>query len=200
MELSLRPGRPGMSFPEFDLSVLGGADPTSLGLIDGLLQHLYPSWSTPPLNFRDAVVIAIAFAPETEFDLWDAIGEQSGHRPQDNAWLDQIVLGAFRYYQGRLRDDLTLRVPVGHERAVLEDLALTVQTAGDDLETLTAAVYDCGKRHYAQAELRQFFQLVYECLLGQADGPRLPNYVLMIGRERFLALVSRALTQTATAA
>jgi len=42
----------------------------------------------------------------------------------------------------------------------------------------------------SQKILRNFFAMVYSVLLGQSDGPRLPNFIEMMSVEKFVSLVS----------
>ena len=50
-----------------------------------------------------------------------------------------------------------------------------------------------GKRH-AFADLRAWFQALYEILLGQATGPRMGSFIALYGLEETRALIDRALS------
>jgi lysyl-tRNA synthetase class I len=67
----------------------------------------------------------------------------------------------------------------------IEQAEARLATLGTVEEHMTAEVYECGKRHFAQNELRSFFALVYGFFLGQADGPRLPVFICQYGPRRF---------------
>ena len=68
----------------------------------------------------------------------------------------------------------------------------TVDAAGADAEALQNQVYEVGKRH-AFADLRAFFQALYEILLGQSQGPRFGGFVALYGVKETGALIKRAL-------
>ena len=49
-----------------------------------------------------------------------------------------------------------------------------------------------GKRH-AFADLRAWFQALYEILLGQATGPRMGSFVALYGIPETIGLIDKAL-------
>ncbi len=53
-------------------------------------------------------------------------------------------------------------------------------------------VYEVGKRH-AFAELKAWFQPLYEVLLGQAQGPRMGSFIALYGIAETIALIDKAL-------
>ena len=50
-----------------------------------------------------------------------------------------------------------------------------------------------GKRHFAKAELRQWFKALYEVLLGSEQGPRMGAFIKLYGRDNVVRLIERAL-------
>ncbi len=153
------------------------------------LQFLMPSSGPSPLNYREVLSLAIALAPRTEWDIWDVIRLQSNLSPQDNQMLDYIVNGVFNYYRDVRSKELVFYSPSPQEKEVYLDLIATVRrvasSGGDLLEQMTAEVYECGKRHFEIKELRRFFAIVYGFMLGQEDGPRLPNFIVLYGADKF---------------
>ena len=59
-----------------------------------------------------------------------------------------------------------------------------------DLETYC---YDIGKKHYGTEKLRDFFAMFYNVLLGQENGPRLPNFIMIYGIEKTREMIQRVL-------
>ncbi len=66
----------------------------------------------------------------------------------------------------------------GGERKVLE-------------EALTTAIYNVGKDHYGKDRLREFFGMVYEVVMGQKSGPRLPIFVMIYGLDNMVAILDQ---------
>ena len=90
---------------------------------------------------------------------------------------------------------LKFRLPAGKEREALQDLADTLAKLPEDstAEFIQNEVYEAGKRHFAQAELRQWFKALYEVLLGSEQGPRMGAFIKLYGRDNVVKLIERAL-------
>lgn len=159
---------------------------------------MYPSFETPRVSYNDLITLAVSSAPRTEWDFWDIVIDRTGYMPQDNYYIDSMVGGVFAYYKDNVLPTLFYRPATEQERAMLLDLNATLQAVLDKnpedfIGVLTYDVYDCGKRHYAQNELRNFFKAVYEICLGRSEGPRLPNFIALYGVTRWMALVNERL-------
>jgi lysyl-tRNA synthetase class 1 len=63
----------------------------------------------------------------------------------------------------------------------------------ESAEFIQNEVYEVGKRHFAQAELRQWFKTLYEVLLGSEQGPRMGAFIKLYGRDNVVQLIERAL-------
>ena len=105
--------------------------------------------------------------------------------------LLSIICAAINYYNDVIQPTKTLRSPTEAERVILDDLAETILNLdeGLDAEKIQYHIYECGKRHVPQKELKKFFQMIYEVLLGAPQGPRLGTMILIIGRETFIQLL-----------
>jgi lysyl-tRNA synthetase class 1 len=90
----------------------------------------------------------------------------------------------------------TYRAPTDAERAAMVDLAARLETtpAGTSAEDLQSLVFEIGKAH-GFAELRTWFQALYEVLLGQSQGPRMGSFVALYGIPETVALVRGALAR-----
>ena len=77
----------------------------------------------------------------------------------------------------------------------MQDLADTLAKLPEDstAEFIQNEVYEAGKRHFAQAELRQWFKTLYEVLLGSEQGPRMGAFIKLYGRDNVVKLIERAL-------
>jgi len=87
------------------------------------------------------------------------------------------------------------RLPSDKERAALADLAQVLRKIpeSESAEFIQNEVYETGKRHFAQAELRQWFKTLYELLLGAEQGPRMGAFIKLYGRDNVVRLIERAL-------
>ena len=66
---------------------------------------------------------------------------------------------------------------------------LSPNAAVDDVQT---QVYEVGKRHPFES-LREWFQALYEILLGQQQGPRMGSFIALYGIDETTELIRRAL-------
>jgi lysyl-tRNA synthetase class 1 len=118
-----------------------------------------------------------------------------GATPENAPYLDRLLAGAVAYYQDFVKAAKKFRLPAAAERAALRDLADTLSALPEDstAEFIQNEVYEAGKRHFAQAELRQWFKTLYEVLLGSEQGPRMGAFIKLYGRDNVVRLIERAL-------
>ena len=118
-----------------------------------------------------------------------------GATPESAPYLDKLLQGAVAYYQDFVKSSKKFRLPDDKERAALADLADTLRRIpdGETAETIQNEVYETGKRHFAKEELRQWFQTLYEVLLGSSQGPRMGAFIKLYGRDNVVKLIDRAL-------
>ena len=81
----------------------------------------------------------------------------------------------------------------GARRAAGSRRHLAQAAREESAEFIQNEVYEAGKRHFAQAELRQWFKTLYEVLLGSEQGPRMGAFIKLYGRDNVVRLIERAL-------
>jgi lysyl-tRNA synthetase class 1 len=118
-----------------------------------------------------------------------------GATPENAPYLDRLLAGAVAYYQDFVKAAKKFRLPSAKEREALRDLADTLRALPEDstAEFIQNEVYETGKRHFAQSELRQWFKTQYEVLLGSEQGPRMGAFIKLYGRDNVVRLIERAL-------
>ncbi len=124
--------------------------------------------------------------------LWGFINNYyKNANPDNDKALDALVGYAMRYYEDFVKPKKQFKKPSDVEKQWLLDLASNLQSSNAATpEELQTIVYECGKK--TTLELRDWFQLLYQTLLGQAEGPRLGSFIALFGREKFLALIDKA--------
>ncbi len=78
------------------------------------------------------------------------------------------------------------------EKEAIRDL-VTIIRAERDENTLQNAIFTTAKKHSIQ--VREFFKILYEILIGTGEGPRLGPYIVAMGQENVAEALSRALSQ-----
>ena len=155
-----------------------------------------PSNSSAGVNFGMLLNLAGVAHTENKDVLWQYLRRYvPGATPENAPYLDRLLTGAVAYYQDFVKASKKFRLPAGKEREALLDLADTLRKLPEDstAEFIQNEVYEAGKRHFAQAELRQWFKTLYEVLLGSEQGPRMGAFIKLYGRDNVVKLIDRAL-------
>ena len=103
-------------------------------------------------------------------------------------WLEKHASDEFRYRLHATRVELSLsdqeQTAMGHLRHLVDSVDLET-IAPKELNDLIwkQVIHDSG------IEPKQAFRIVYRQLIGRDQGPRLPNFLKEIGRERLLELI-----------
>ena len=149
-----------------------------------------------PISFSLLLnVVSAANAADKEV-LWGFLARYvPGATPQTQPLLDTLAGYALNYYEDFVRPQKRFRLPVGAEREAMDDLAkrlraLPADTIDGDL--VQHEVFEAGKAAGIEP-LRDWFGALYECLLGQPQGPRFGSFAAIFGLERTAALIDRAL-------
>lgn len=97
------------------------------------------------------------------------------------------------YYNDFVKPNLVYKVLSVEEKELLTKLLeqisiLPENTSGSDLQSV---VYAIGKE--SGMELREWFKLLYESLLGQTEGPRMGNFFALYGLKNSIELINKAI-------
>lgn len=128
--------------------------------------------------------------------------------------LKKLIAGALNYYEMEVLPHKVYRAPTDDERvalislhgslrllqkeheAVVEHMIANGEVTDEDrpamLEVaITSLVYEVGKEHFGveKDSLRNYFKCVYEVVMGQTSGPRLPVFIMMLGIDEFLKIL-----------
>ena len=148
-----------------------------------------------PVSFSMLLNLVSASNSEDAAVLWGFISRyEPDASPETAPELDRLVGYAIRYFHDFVAPDKTFRAPDEKERAALADLdaRLAALAADADGETIQNEVYAVGKEHGFE-NLRDWFQALYQVLLGQDQGPRFGNFVALYGIAETRALIEKAL-------
>ncbi len=167
-------------------------------------QIANPAWhihrGQPPheaahLSYNILLNLASVCHTEDKAVLWHFISRYRPEATPENApILDKLVEYAINYYQDFIRPAKQYRAPSDVEAEALRDLATELEAlpADSSAEDIMSVVYDIGKRE-AFADLKTWFQALYEILLGQSQGPRMGSFFALYGLSESLDLIRRAL-------
>lgn len=127
--------------------------------------------------------------------LWGFISRYAqGETPQTDPVLDDLVGFAIRYFEDFVKPTKSFRAPTQQERAAMQDLRdrLSGLDRESDAETIQTEVFSVGKEHGFE-NLREWFQALYQVLLGQDQGPRFGSFVALYGIDKTVDLIDQGL-------
>ena len=113
--------------------------------------------------------------------------------------LAELIRHALAYHRDFIAPALVRRAPTKEEADALkkldDGLALIRADAdeGEPAETIQTLVYEVGKEFYGKERLRDWFQALYETLLGSSQGPRMGSFIALYGVDNSRRLIAEAL-------
>jgi lysyl-tRNA synthetase class 1 len=143
--------------------------------------------------------------------LWGFIARyRPGVSPQTHPRLNALVGYALNYYRDFVLPAKRFREPTAPERAALMDLreALSQLPADAAAEKIQELVYEIGRREPFLDQKKKgkdgkpgvsldWFNLLYQVLLGQEKGPRFGSFVAVYGIDNTIAMIDGALARAA---
>ncbi|MDB5613417.1 MAG: lysine--tRNA ligase [Devosia sp.] len=159
-----------------------------------------------PVTFALLLNLATASNPETPEVMWGYISAYvPGVSPQTHPHLDALVNYAIRYFRDFVQK--TYRAPDDVERAALDALSTSFATLPADAsnETIQNTALDVARtiERYQDHTKKsptggpgvsgEFFQMLYQVLIGQERGPRFGSFAALYGVDNTRELIARAL-------
>jgi lysyl-tRNA synthetase class 1 len=127
--------------------------------------------------------------------LWGFItAYMPGVTAQTHPVLDELVGYAIRYFEDFVKPHKKFRPATADELKALAslDARLADLAPGASGETIQDAVFAVGNEQ-GYANLRDWFQALYQILLGQDQGPRFGSFVALYGIDRTRSLIGQAI-------
>ncbi len=170
-----------------------------------------PPKADMPVTFQLLLTLVSSSNAENAETLWGFIGRyRPGVTPKTHPKLDAMVGYAINYYRDFVAPTKQFREPTESERAALQDLrdALSNLPANASAEDIQNAVYEIGRRepfldHKKPAKdgrpgvSLDWFNMLYQVLLGQEKGPRFGSFVAVYGIANAVNMIDGALARSA---
>jgi lysyl-tRNA synthetase class 1 len=171
----------------------------------------HPPASDMPVTFQLLLTLVSSSNAENAATLWGFIGRyRPGVTPQSHPRLDAMVGYAINYYRDFVAPTKQFREPTEAERVALQDLrdALSNMPAGSSAEDIQNVVYEIGRREPFLDPVKKgkdgrpgvsldWFNMLYQVLLGQEKGPRFGSFVAVYGLADAVAMIDGALARSA---
>ena len=164
-----------------------------------------------PVPFAMLLSLVTASNAENAETLWGFIGRyRPGATRQTHPRLAAMVDYAIHYFRDFVQPAKKFREPDQTERAALTDLrdALSQLPADADAQAIQDVVYEIGRRepfldHKKKAKdgkpgvSLDWFNMLYQVLLGQEKGPRFGSFVAAYGITNTIDMIDGALARSA---
>lgn len=148
-----------------------------------------------PLSYSMLLNLVSASNSEDKETLWGFISNyDKSLSPQTHPKLDELVGYAIRYFADFVKPGKEFKKPSEAEIKALQDLdaKLASLDPASDAETIQTEVFSVGKDN-GYENLREWFQALYQILLGQDQGPRFGSFVALYGIDATRQLIAKAL-------
>jgi lysyl-tRNA synthetase class 1 len=170
-----------------------------------------PPQADMPVSFQMLLTLVSSSNAENAETLWGFIGRyRPGVTPQTHPKLGRLVEYAIQYFRDFVLPEKKFREPKAEERKALSDLrdALANLSPGADAGAIQDVVYEIGRRepfldHNKKAKdgkpgvSLEWFNMLYQVLLGQEKGPRFGSFVAVYGIDNTVAMIDGALARSA---
>jgi lysyl-tRNA synthetase, class I len=178
--------------------------------LDNPVWHIHggrPPQAELPITFGLLLNLVSVSNAENKDVLWGFVRRYSpGATPEANPILDKLSNYAVRYFNDFVRPTKKYRAPDDVERDALVALddALAKLPADTDADTIQNVLLDVGRAipryqdhakqgpHGGPGVKLDWFQAIYEVLLGQERGPRLGTFVALFGIAETRTLIAKA--------
>jgi lysyl-tRNA synthetase, class I len=163
-----------------------------------------------PIAFSMLLTLVSSSNAENAETLWGFIGRyRPGVTPQTHPKLDAMVGYAIHYFRDFVLPEKKFRQPTEAERAALSDLrdALSQLPADATAEQIQNVVYEIGRREpFLDKKVAKdgkpgvsldWFNMLYQVLLGQEKGPRFGSFVAVYGVQNTVDMIDGALARSA---
>ena len=171
----------------------------------------HPPKPDMPVTFQLLLTLVSSSNAENAETLWGFIGRyRPGVTPQTHPKLDALVGYAINYYRDFVAPTKKFREPTDSERKALTDLrdALSNLAKGATAEDIQNVVYEIGRREPFLDPVKkgkdgrpgvslEWFNMLYQVLLGQEKGPRFGSFVAVYGVENAVGMIDGALARSA---
>jgi lysyl-tRNA synthetase class 1 len=173
----------------------------------------HPPTVDMPVTFNMLLTLVSSSNAENAETLWGFIGRyRPGVTPQTHPKLDALVGYAIHYFRDFVLPTKRFREPTPGERAALNDLrdALSQLPADADAGAIQDVVYEVGRREPFLDKTGKiktkdgkpgvaldWFNMLYQVLLGQEKGPRFGSFVAVYGLQNTVDMIDGALARSA---
>ncbi len=161
--------------------------------LDNALYHIHngdiPEIKIGSLSYSLLLNLAAACNPDNADILWGFIAKYDASLSKANApYLDNLVGLAVNYYNDFVKPNKNYRAATAQEKTALLKLKAELEDCSiSEASELQNLVYQIGNDF--EFNLKEWFQALYEILLGQSTGPRMGSFIALFGIKETISLI-----------
>ncbi len=154
---------------------------------DSPIWHIHsgnPKHFKTDINFNTLTNLVSVSNSNDKKVIWSFINKYDQElNSNNNPEFDRLIDFALNYYNDFILPKKKYVKIDNENKNIFLDIIfvlqndITVESTAEEIQTL---LYEVGKKHYVE-NLKDFFKLVYQVLLGQEKGPRLGSFIKLFG-------------------
>lgn len=160
------------------------------------IHNGHPPEGDAPVGFAMLLNLVSVAHTDDPAAIWHYITRYAPDATPENApMLDKLVTYAIAYYEDFVKPGKTYRKATEGEVAAMTQLKGLLEGAEEtDASALQNLVYEVGKTNEETfPKLKDWFQALYQVLLGQDQGPRFGSFIALYGVDETIALLDKAI-------
>ena len=168
---------------------------------DNPVWHIHkgkaPKFKTE-INFNSLINLVSICNSTDKKVIWGFVKEyDKSLNPEINIEIDKLIQYAINYYKDFILPNKKYKKIDNENKTIFEDiLNLLKQTNSDESsEEIQTKIYEIGKKHNF-SNLRDYFKLLYQVILGQEQGPRLGSFFKLYGIKKICVFLETILEET----
>ena len=149
-----------------------------------------------PVSYSLLLNLATVVNAENKDILWSFIKKySSSSNPQDDKELDNLCQYAVNYYQDFIKPNKKYIKVTEETKNILTILSSSLQEMpkNSNASDIQKIIYTIGKENGYENNLKDWFKLLYQTLLGQEAGPRFGGFVEIFGIPETIKLIDDAI-------
>ena len=147
-----------------------------------------PKLNLGKISFTLLLNLVNACNTDNEEVIWGYINKSNpGLTGSEQEYVNSMLRYAINYYQDFIKPKKKYKIPTQEESTLLRTLFEVLKDVDDDADKIQNAVYKIGKEN--DVPLRQWFQCLYEVLLGTTEGPRVGTFIKFYGIKETRQLI-----------
>ena len=175
--------------------------------LDEQMQLESPIWhihegNPPPykteISFNSILNLASICNSNDKKIIWGFIKKYDPSLSENlNPLFDKLIEYSLNYYSDFVSPNKKFLKISKDEKIIFEDILDLLEnqiTSKNSSEEIQTKLYDIGKK-YKFENLKDFFKLVYQVLLGQEKGPRLGSFIKLYGINETINSIKKILNK-----